>query len=598
MSDDIKVSQLPTATNINVSDEVVLNNGGITSKALLSEVLQDTGVTPHIQNANIHAPIDDLSISPTKVWSSEQVVEYINTLLGGGGAGPLPVQFGGTGLPVVDAGKMLYTQAANNFQAVGLANTLQVSNGLLDINIEELRALLGGTNIGFQPAALSSPLVLWLDAGNGITQESGSVSRWKNLAPTGEGYDAVQSDPSKQPGYSATEGPNGYPGVTFDGSLNHFLELQGAGLNIAKNLAGLTFCVVMNPDYPVNGVDDPATVLHISQSGSTDLRFNYTINNNPEGQRVSQFIAQDGGTYVGLFKDEVPTEAACWDVVTADFSNDRCSMYSDGLELNDPSLLTSSGNTSNTASQVVVIGSLPNGSYVFKGAISEILVWQGVLTAAERNALNQYLNTKYFNFNGQNVDYIVYAGDSNVFGLGLVDDEDRVHNQVEGLLAPISGIAYHSINWGLGGLEASDSLGYYESTYKLSNVFLPNARKKYLVYGIGGNDVFAGASTASILQNMRMFVDFYKNAGFIVLPWTTLPLDVAFNTQVSALAQAMRDNAVAYGWAGLIEANDAVLDPPSADFQVDNTHLTAAGVGKVAAEVVDTLEGLPGYPYL
>jgi lysophospholipase L1-like esterase len=592
----IKISQLPTATSVSGTDEAALNNAGVTRKASLDKILADTGVTGHIANTNIHAPIDDISSpSETTLWSSAKIVDFINQYLGF--SGPLPVQYGGTGLNTVDNGKIIYSNAANSYTTVGLANTLQVSDGVLGINIDQLRTQLGGgINIGFQPAALSKPLALWLDAAKGVTQDSGFVSRWKNLAPTGEGYDAVQSDGAKQPFWASDSGVNSYPGITFGGSPNHYLELLGAGLDIAKNVDALTVCMVMAPAYPTT---EPGTVLYIS--GGTDAdssRFSYLINNSPSGQRAVQATRADGGAYASAVSSTIPPEAPCWDTVVMDYANAKATIYYDGVEWQSPSAISDAGNTSNTSSLAVKIGALPSGGFVLDGPVMEILVWQGKLTAAERSNLDRYLNAKYFNFNGQDNDYILYIGDSNIFGLGLANDSDRIHNQVAALLTPISGIFYVSNNFGLGGLKASDVLTYYETNYNISNLFLPNARKKYIVLGIGGNDIFAGASNTAILSNMRMIVDFYKSAGYIVLPWTTPPLDVAYNTQVSALAQSMRDNYVSYGWAGLIEANSAVVAPPSSDFQVDNTHFTAGGVAKVAPNVVSTIEGLPGYPYL
>jgi lysophospholipase L1-like esterase len=452
----------------------------------------------------------------------------------------------------------------------------------------------------FSPAGLSVPLVLWLDAAEGVTTSGSNVTGWANLAPTRSGYNATQTNAARQPAYSATGGVAGKPGVVFDGSANRYLELTGPGLGLANAVSGISMCIVYSPTYKST---EPETVIWVSSGTSASMaRFNYTLNNSPLGQRVIQATRTDGGAYSGIFS-AAPTQGPCWETVVADYANAQGTIFRNGLPLQVAAPLSTSGNTSATNSQIIRIGALDSGVYTFQGVISEILIWQGKLSAVDRALLDAYINDKYFNYNAQNTDYYVYVGDSNIAGLGLSESQ-TIDQQLAAILSPIPGISNVHLNYGLAGLKLKDQLKYLENPagadgyYALSRAFLPNVRKKYLIIEQGTNDIWASTPTADIVQNYRHLVNFYQSQGWIVLPWTTLPLTGTWVSAVNALVNDIRSNYAAYGWVGYVEANAAVLAPPSADFQTDNAHLSATGVGKVAAAIKNKIESLPGWPYI
>lgn len=144
MVDEIQISQLPTAGTVEGGDEVPLVKGEETFKGSLNQILADLGVTDHMENTIIHAPIDDTTQANNKIWSSQKVVQHVNQMLGVGGSGPLSADKGGTGLNVVDANRILWSVSQNVLSAIGLDTYFVVQNGILTLDIEAIREALDG----------------------------------------------------------------------------------------------------------------------------------------------------------------------------------------------------------------------------------------------------------------------------------------------------------------------------------------------------------------------------------------------------------------------------------------------------------------------
>lgn len=452
--------------------------------------------------------------------------------------------------------------------------------------------------MAYSPTGFNFPLAFWGDSASMVVEKINGVdcvTQWTNKAPTGKNYNFIFKNAGSPPTYKASSSDfNGLSAMVFNGKPNQFLEMGAAGLGLAKNVPGLTLAIVFKPTYPSN---DSATIFWASAGNEEGLpRFAYSLLKT--GARVGQVSRRDTWSDFGYLEEQEkpPATGAYWDTFRMDFTRKSGAMFNSGLVIQPSTELSSAGNTENTNSAAITLGALPNGAEPAQMQVAELLIWRGPIAARFLEETNRYFNEKYFQFNASNTDYFIYAGDSNVEGHGIPENQ-RIQFQVQKYLPAVPGVKNVSMNFALGGLKISETVAYLESKYLFSSLFFPNARNIYMVLGSGTNDIWAGVAPNQILASYRSVVSTYqKNPnGIQVLPWTTLPMTEDFETQCNELVQKMKDNWQAYGWNGLIPAHDAVIPPPSVDFQNDNAHLSSnglpstIGVGKVARVVAQTL---------
>lgn len=448
----------------------------------------------------------------------------------------------------------------------------------------------------FLPESFSSQLVFWgtpesLHTVNVAGQDY--TDYWTNTAATGTNYNFIFNSASFAP-YYVSSGVNGYPSAQWIGSNGQYLEQGANGLDLAKNVNGLTIAVAFQPTYPTV---DPRTVLYISGNTSASLaRFHCGIYDTA-GNRFSQGQRTDAAGYSIYTDTAEPSAQAGWDIYRVDFSNAGTSALNNGLLIKQLTTFSDAGTTTNANSSAIMLGALNTGSYPFSGYMAELLVWRGGITPTELGKVNYYFARKYGNFQApKSKDYFFLIGDSNISGLGLTAGQE-LHNQINALAHPDSGITNVFYNYGYPGLKMTELMTYVENNFHLSGLFCPNARNVNLVIGGGGNDVFASDTTANIINACDALVQKYKAcpAKMRVYPWTTPPLDSTWNAAVTNVVTAMNAQWRSLGWTGLVPANEAVLAPPSVDFQVDNTHFASdglpstVGVGKAAQAVVNTI---------
>jgi len=214
-------------------------------------------------------------------------------------------------------------------------------------------------------------MVLWLDAGKGITDASG-VSKWEDQS--GSGNDAEQGDTDKQPTYEIN-GSNGKAVVRFDGS-NDFLITENVSLGNSISV----FAVVeaedkMSPNdhdwrYNQGIVTQYKDGRYILEINSTAIRF--------------QFYDGDWIT--------ADADATCWQlygVIREDSFTKR--LYLNGVEAASKNTSTGTSGSNNP----IKIGFSGDYSRYLKGDIAEILVYDRVLSDSERDMVQTYLNIKY-----------------------------------------------------------------------------------------------------------------------------------------------------------------------------------------------------------
>lgn len=128
-------SQLPTATEVGAPDEFILVQGGTTKKVTFSTINDESGLTPHVDNEEIHAPLDDNATDDASLWSAEKIIAELAEKAeadhvhddGDGLTGILPISKGGTGRNSISAKKLFGAQSADTPAEIGMGTGLDMS---------------------------------------------------------------------------------------------------------------------------------------------------------------------------------------------------------------------------------------------------------------------------------------------------------------------------------------------------------------------------------------------------------------------------------------------------------------------------------------
>ena len=227
------------------------------------------------------------------------------------------------------------------------------------------------------PSNLPSGMILWLANDTGVVTSGSSVSAWDDQS--GHGNNAVQSQAANQP--TIVNGNNGEKALHFNGSSG-YLSVPSLSIN---GLTGMTVFAVS-----ANAVNNP------NAAANSALLFW------PES-------ANWGNTYFGPFQTTShfrfgTTQSSNDSLYTFSFTRTNSfglsewehSGSTDSLYFNGKSVANYSGKLSTLAgvSNTLTIGQGISNSY-FTGDVSEIIIYQRALSAAERSVVEKYLMGKY-----------------------------------------------------------------------------------------------------------------------------------------------------------------------------------------------------------
>ena len=226
----------------------------------------------------------------------------------------------------------------------------------------------------------SNGLQIWFRADAGVTTSGSSVSQWADQS--GNGRTASQGTASSRPTLVAGA-VNGLPAVQFDGS-NDFLTFT----------------------YPVNGLSEMTLVLVSActqdQTGG---------GSNAQNSAVFWDETTSWGTvYLSPFQTNVKFRfgttqtgnlpaytrpaslGSSYSISVSEKDGTTDSLYVNGtLVVSEGSKLSTIAGCTDTG----YVGRGHNNTY-FPGLVSEVLVYSRALTDSERQALEQYLDTRYF----------------------------------------------------------------------------------------------------------------------------------------------------------------------------------------------------------
>jgi len=224
--------------------------------------------------------------------------------------------------------------------------------------------------LGFSPASVSG-LQLWLDASDEttITESSGAVSQWDDKS--GNSRHAVQGTGSAQPSTGVAT-INGINVIRFDGNDDLLTGTFGYG-----SMSEITGLIVGK--YRSSGTD---CMFQIGLFNDTFVMRTFSGGFNTRVD-VGASAVQAGGGSPGT--DPLLYEARYK-------ANDEVATRKDGVDLD---VVSSSLGAPDLASTQFSVGAQPSGTQVGDVDIAEIVLYDSILSTADREAVEAYLAAKW-----------------------------------------------------------------------------------------------------------------------------------------------------------------------------------------------------------
>lgn len=226
------------------------------------------------------------------------------------------------------------------------------------------------------PYSLSG-LRAWYDAADFTLEDGEKVSVWADKA--GGGYDALQSDESKEPAYRKTGSVNGLPGVQFE-SQTH-LQLADS-----FSLDDMSIFVVMNADALVNAGDANQMFSKLGLYGDHNWYFNL------ENGGFNFGWKEDGGGYRNYTGENRAVQPGTSYILGGVKDGSQGAMYMNGALIGQ---LPGSIEKPVHNDQPNYIGGGSGSATSLNGTISEILVFDRGLSEEEVNSISDYLSEKW-----------------------------------------------------------------------------------------------------------------------------------------------------------------------------------------------------------
>jgi hypothetical protein len=290
--------------------------------------------------------------------------------------------------------------AHNNGKALATVTT-DVDNNVRSASTPDIGAdEFAGTTAS--PTVMQTPPVLWLKADAGVYQDAGvslamdgqNVQQWNDQSCNG--FNASQPDATKRPTWQQYAF-NGKPALWFDGvNGNYWLE-NTVNTPVATAGSARTYFVVAKAACNASGIymgghlftnrrNAVASTLEFVKNGNNGIFHGGNfMSNHPQATSVN-FEDGQKQPFVGTWTTEgTNTNLNFWfNGVAATTAN------ANFMEDNSTSLGYCVGDRRD-AFQF----DTPNGQYDWQGHIAEIIVYDRVLSATERQAVESYLQQKY-----------------------------------------------------------------------------------------------------------------------------------------------------------------------------------------------------------
>jgi len=251
--------------------------------------------------------------------------------------------------------------------------------------------ITGTQKVNWDPSFIST--ALWLDAADAstITESGGAVSQWNDKS--GNGRNASQPTAINKPTYQST-GLNNKPALSFNGT-NSMLGFTDQSLG--QNVGALSYFIVFIANTPA--ISDYKALFDLNTNGNPDRASLYPRSNALEagGRRL------DADSYQFQQVSTLGTSAT---IGAAIYNYSAATL---GVSLNGAALsfrtggFQTSGNTSNTNSTYIALGSTVNPASQFQPfaalscdcKISEFVCLQSAASDTDRQKLEGYLAHKW-----------------------------------------------------------------------------------------------------------------------------------------------------------------------------------------------------------
>ncbi|MDM8559354.1 choice-of-anchor Q domain-containing protein [Candidatus Parabeggiatoa sp. HSG14] len=242
------------------------------------------------------------------------------------------------------------------------------------------------------PGGVFNNLQLWLKANVGVT----AGMTWKDQSPNG-----LQASGGNQPSIVA-DAINFNTALNFNGSSN-FLTLNGT-TNFPTGSSG-------------------RTIIAVATSTATGIRTLFTYGNNgglpPAGNSCALAVGDIGQNHIffdGLLSNghnASTTWSGTPQIVTATYSGNFGQVFVNGLSKWSKTYSP----TWNTTRQIALIGqhNIVGGMQWWTGKIAEIILYNKVLSAIERQQVNSYLSLKYGSTLDSIIDYLASDGTTVIY---------------------------------------------------------------------------------------------------------------------------------------------------------------------------------------
>jgi hypothetical protein len=238
-----------------------------------------------------------------------------------------------------------------------------------------------------------SGLQLWLKADAGVTKVGNSVTGWTDQSG-GTVYTLTQATASKQPTFEPNW-HNGRPAVRFDGLNDYLVDLTStldltSGLSIfvvAENSVRQNFNGVFKVAQPASGPEGIGAYVEVSWEVGSSSAGSGNVVFNVDRSVGGQFNFQSGAN-----APPPAGEPYLYDVISSGLASEQRTQgvvrSSQATSLNpaSPSLPSGAGNP--------MVGMAIATQGPLNGYISEVLVYDRAVTAAERDEIYAYLEQR------------------------------------------------------------------------------------------------------------------------------------------------------------------------------------------------------------
>ncbi len=354
-------------------------------------VLASSGNVLRVRGAargNLSLPLVNLGQADDQIWESSDVPASFIVRRSGFTNVPLSVHY-----EIVPAATTAV--AGLNFQPLSGVVTFAAGANQTNVNVSPLRdaALTGDATLTIRLVAdaaytlVGSPqatlkildetngiptpngLALWVKADTGvITNGTGAVTAWQDARANGRSF--IQGNALNRPVVGV--GPNGLPAVKFNGSQS--LDFGSLGESIYFAAIAFTNEVDLNSST----TQTPINFMGYAEGGRTGLEFG-------EGQAVSIYNFSNpnatipAGPHVMILSQ--PAHAADYQ------------LWLDGNPLSFAK--ANSRRTITLYADRLRLACREPGQRFFRGAISEVMLYNRPLSTGEVESINNYLHTKY-----------------------------------------------------------------------------------------------------------------------------------------------------------------------------------------------------------